>query len=311
MFWLNTKRIFRSGLQNFFRNGFVSFSSVLVMTITLFIIVSVMLLGGFLNYSLTQVKNKVDVTVYFVTTAAESDILAVQTSLEALPEVASVTYTSRDQALADFEAKHAADSLTLSALSELGDNPLGASLNIKAKDPTQYAGIADFLNGDSNELLSSTDGSPIIDTVDYSQNKVIIDKLNGIINSANLIGLWLAILFVVISIMITFNTIRLTIFMAKDEISVMRLVGASNKYVKGPFVVSGIFCGILSAFLVLAFFALVTLLINRYYGTYFVGFDVFQYYMGNFAKIFGITVGSGIALGAIASYLAVRKYLKD
>ncbi len=308
--WLSIKRIFKSGLQNFFRSGIVSLSSVLVMTITLFIIVSMMVLGSFLNYSLLKVKDKVDVTVYFVTTANEQDILAVQKSLEALPEVGSVTYTSRDQALANFEIKHQNDSLTLAALDELGENPLGASLNIKAKNPSQYAGIADFLGGNSNELLSSN-GSKIIDTINYSQNKIVIDRLNSIINSANLIGLWLAILFIIISVVVTFNTIRLTIFMAKDEISVMRLVGASNKYVKGPFVVSGVFCGLISAFLVLVLFALITFLINRYYGVYFVGFDVFQYYMSNFFSILGVVCGSAILLGAVSSYLAVRKYLRN
>ena len=307
---MNTKRIFRSGFQNFFRNGFVSISSVLVMTITLFIITSTMVLGGFLNYSLAKVKDKVDVTVYFVTTANETDILAVQKSLEALPEVETVTYTSRDQALANFEQKHQNDSLTLAALDELGSNPLGASLNIKAKDPSQYGGIADFLSGNSNELLSSA-GSKIIDTINYSQNKVVIDRLNNIIVSANMLGLWLAILFIIISVVVTFNTIRLAIFMAKDEISVMRLVGASNKYVKGPFVVSGISCGLISSFLVLVLFAIITFSINRYYGVYFVGFDVFQYYMDNFFKILGVVCGSAIVLGAISSYLAVRKYLKD
>lgn len=310
MLWINTKRIIKSGLQNFFRNGFVSFSSVLVMTITLFIITSIMLLGGFLNYSLQKVKDKVDVTVYFVTAANESDILTVQKSLEALPEVQSVNYTSSDQALADFEQRHESDSLTLAALDELGTNPLGASLDIKAKDPTQYAGIATFLNGNNTELLSS-DGSKIIDTVDYSQNKLVIDRLNSIINSVNKLGLWLAILFIVISILVTFNTIRLTIFMARDEISVMRLVGASGKYVKGPFVVSGLFCGLISSFLVLLFFAITTFLINKYYGAYFVGFNVFQYYMNNFFKILAIICGSGILLGAIASYLATEKYLKN
>jgi len=310
MMWLATKRIFRSGLQNFFRNGFVSLSSVLVMTITLFIIVSVIVLGGFLGYSLNQVKNKVDVTVYFVTTANEPDILAVQKSLEALPEVDSVTYISRDQALANFQARHANDSLTLAALDELGANPLDASLDIKAKDPSQYAGIADFLNGDSSELLSS-DGSKIIDTVNYSQNKLVIDRLNEIINSANTLGLWLAIIFIIISVIVTFNTIRLTIFMAKDEISVMRLVGASNKYVKGPFVVSGILCGLISSFIVLVLFAAITFAINRYYGAYFVGFNVFDYYMTSFFKILAIVCGSSILLGSLASYLAVQKYLQD
>ncbi len=308
MIWLNIKRVARSGAQNFTRSGFVSFASVVVMTITLFIIASTLLLGGFLNYALDSVKQKVDVNVYFLTTAPEGDILSVKKSLERLPEVSLVKYISRDQALADFKEKNAGDQLTLQALDELGENPLGASLNIKAKDPSQYAGIAKFLESGTNDLLSSN-GTRIIDRVNYSQNKVVIEKLNHIIDSASLIGIWLAIIFVIISIIITFNTIKLTIFMAKDEISVMRLVGASGEYVKGPFVISGILTGVISAFLIIVIFALGTLWINGSYGNYFVGFDVFQYYMSNFFKIFFIIGGSGILLGSLASYLAVHKYL--
>lgn len=310
MFWITTKRVFRSGLQSFFRNGFVSFSSVTIMTITLFILLSTILLGGFLNFSLDAVKSKVDVNVYFVTTAAEGDILAVQKSLEALPEVSSVEYVTRDQAITDFRAKHSGDQLTLQALDELGTNPLGASLNIRAKDPSQYAGIASFLGGNSGELLSSG-GTSIIDKVNYAQNKVVIDRLTNVINSADMMGLWFAIIFIIISIVITFNTIRLTIFMSKDEISVMKLVGASNVYVKGPFVVSGLLCGFISAFLIILLFGLFTFWVNKYHSAYFIGFDIFHYYIGNFFKIFGIICGSGLVFGSLASYLAVRKYLKD
>ncbi len=212
MFWLNTKRVLRGGAQSFFRNGFVTFASVVVLTITLFIIASTLMLGGFLNYTLDIVKQKVDVNVYFLTSAPESDILSLKKSLENLPEVSSVEYISRDQALMDFKAKHADDELTLQALDELGQNPLGASLNIKAKDPSQYAGIAKFLEGNSNELLSAA-GSKIIDKVNYTENKTIIDRLNSIIDSAKTLGFWLAMIFIIISIIITFNTIKLTIFL--------------------------------------------------------------------------------------------------
>jgi len=309
MYRLVTKRIFKSGLQNFFRNGFVSLSSVLVITITLFIITSIILLGGFLNYSLDQVKSKVDVNVYFITTAAETDILSVKKSLEAIPEVSSVEYISRDQALIDFKEKHKGDDLTLQALNELGDNPLGATLNIKAKDPSQYAGIAKYLDDMSNGVLSRG-GLKIIDKVNYAQNKIVIDRLTTIVNSANMMGIWFAIIFIFISIVVTFNTIKLTIFMARDEISVMRLVGASSAYVKGPFIVSGILCGIISALIIIIAFAIITFSTNYYYGTYFIGFDLFRYYILNFLQIFGIVFGSGIVLGSFASYLAVHKYLR-
>ena len=310
MYWLTTKRISKSGLQNFFRNGFVSFSSVLVMTITLFIITSIILLGGFFNYSLNQVKNKVDVNVYFITTAEESDILSVKKSLESLPEVSSVEYISRDQALVDFKEKHKGDDLTLQALDELGDNPLGATLNIKAKDPSQYAGIAKYLDDMSSGTLS-TGGLKIVDKVNYTQNKIVIERLTSLVNSVNILGIWFAVIFILVSIIVTFNTIKLTIFMAKDEISVMRLVGASSTYVKGPFVISGLLSGVISALIILIAFAVITFFINHYYGLYFVGFNLFNYYITNFLQILGIILGSGIVLGALASYLAVHKYLRN
>jgi len=308
MFLINAKRIFRSGVQNFFRNGFVTLSSILIMTVTLFIIGAIIFLGGFFNYTLDKIKDKVDVNVYFVTTAPEADILIVQKSLEGLPEVDSVVYVSRDQALADFKEKHSGDTLTLQALTEIGDNPLGASLNIKAKDPSQYEGIAEFLKG--NNLLSKN-GASIIDKVNYYQNKVTIDRLTSIIKSANVLGLWLIAIFVFISILITLNTIRLTIFMAKDEISVMRLVGASGRYVKGPFIVSGFLCGVISALIIFVFLGISTYWLNHSYSTYFSGFDVFAYYIKNIFYIFFAIFGLGIVLGTLASYLAVHRYLRE
>jgi cell division transport system permease protein len=309
MVWLATKRIFKSGLQNFVRSGFVSLSSVLVMLVTLFIIISIFLLGGFLNYSLDQVKNKVDVNVYFVTTANENDVLTIKKSLEALPEVSSVEYISSSQALANFKEKHQGDDLTLQALTELGTNPLGATLNVKSKDPSQYAGIAKYLDDASNAVLAPG-GTSIIDKVNYAQNKIVIDKLSAIVNSVNVLGIWLAIIFILISLIVTFNTIRLTIFMARDEISVMRLVGASSNYVKGPFVVSGVLCGLISVVIVLIGFSFLTFSVNHYYGSYFMGFDLFYYYLNNFAEIFAITFASGLIIGSLASYWAAHKYLR-
>lgn len=311
MFWLNTKRIFVSGIQGFLRSGFVSFSSILVMSITLFIIGSIFFLSGLLNYTLDSVKDKVDINVYFVTTAQETDILALKKSIENLPEVSNVEYISRDQALKDFKDKHQEDQLTLQAIDELGDNPLGAILNIKTKDPSQYAGVASFLDNSNNELLSPS-GTKIIDKINYTQNKVVIDKLTSIIKSANMIGLWLAIIFIIISILITSNTIRLIIFMKKDEISVMRLVGASHKYVKGPFVVNGILVGLISSFVVILIFSIGSFwLVHSSYSVYFGGFNLFHYFINNILLIIGTILGIGILLGIIASYLAVRRYLKN
>ena len=189
-------------------------------------------MGAILKFSLQEIKNKVDINVYFTADAQESDVLSLKKSIESISEVSSVTYTSSDQALADFKDRHKDDALTLQALDELGTNPLTASLSIKAKEPSQYESIAKFLGG---EDPSSPPSNPIIEKVNYYQNKLVIDKLTQITDAVNTMGFWLAIIFLVISIIITFNTIRLAIFISRDEIAVMRLVGASGRYSKGPF----------------------------------------------------------------------------
>ena len=307
MFFTKIKRTFRAGLTNFWRNGFVSLSSLVVMFITLFMISSLIFMGAILKFSLQEIKNKVDINVYFTADAQESDVLSLKKSIESISEVSSVTYTSSDQALADFKDRHKDDALTLQALDELGTNPLTASLSIKAKEPSQYESIAKFLGG---EDPSSPPSNPIIEKVNYYQNKLVIDKLTQITDAVNTMGFWLAIIFLVISIIITFNTIRLAIFISRDEIAVMRLVGASGRYIKGPFVVSGILYGIVSATLVILVFFGLTYWLGGIAKNFFVGLDLFDFYLKNFGEIFLIVFGSGIALGAISSYLAVRKYLR-
>jgi len=305
--WLNLKRIIKSGFINFWRNGFVSLASILVMTVTLFVLGTVLFVGAMLDASLTQIKDKVDINVYFVTAADEEEILALKKSVEALPEVASVEYVSRDDALARFRQRHADDQLTLQALDELGENPLGANLNIKAKETSQYEDIATFLQKES--VLTSGD-TPIIDKVNYFQNKIAIDKLTKIVDSSEKFGLGIMIILVVASVLITFNTIRLAIYTSRDEIGVMQLVGASRAYIRGPFVFEGTMYGIISAFLTLLLFYPLTLWLGPITKSFFGNINIFHYFVNNFATIFLIIVVSGIVLGAVSSYLAVRKYLK-
>lgn len=307
MFFTKLKRTFRSGLTNFWRNGFVSLSSLVVMFITLFMISSLIFMSAILNFSLQEIKDKVDIKVYFTTKASEGDILSLKKIIETINEVDTVVYTSRDQALIDFKERHKDDSLTLEALEEIGDNPLTASLSIKAKEPSQYEGIANFLNSDDSLLSGS---NQIIEKVNYYQNKVVIDRLTKITSAANTVGFWVAIIFLIISVIITFNTIRLAIFISKDEISVMRLVGASGRYVKGPFVVSGILYGIVAATLVMIVFFGLTYWLGNLSKNFFIGLDLFTFYLKNFGQIFLIIFGSGIFLGAFSSYLAVKRYLK-
>lgn len=303
MLWTSLKRIVSSGAKNFARSGAVSFATVLIMTVTLVIVGFLIFLSALLSHTLGLVQDKVDVNAYFTVDASESDILAIKEDLEALPEVASVTYTSRAAALEEFRERHANDQLTLQALEELGENPLGASLAIKAKDPSQYEAIV-------NNLAANTTGGDIIDRVNYYQNKNVIDRLTGAIKTMEKAGLFVVILFAVASVIIALATIRLAIYTAKDEIAVMRLVGASNMYIRGPFIVAGVLSGIFAAIIALLLFYPATWYAGNALSSWLGGFNLFTYYTDNFVIVFGILIGSGILIGALASWLAVRRYLR-
>ena len=307
MFWIKLKRIIRTGFFNFWRNSTVSLASVLVMMVTLLVIGLVSFSGAILDTTLAELRNKIDINVTFVTTADETDILNIKHSLETLSEVFLVTYVSRDEALTAFKERHSSDQPILSALDELGENPLGAVLNVKARDPSQYASVAEFLG--SGNVLSS-DGITIIDRINYFQNKAAIDKLIGVIASADRLGFALTLFLVVISILIAFNTIRLTIYIARDEISVMRLVGASTTYIQGPFVVVGIIYGVTAGLLTLLLLLPITNFLGGTTENFFIGFNLFSYYLRHFLEITFIIIVSGVFIGALSSILAIRKYLK-
>jgi len=304
MLWVNIRRVVRSGVVSFLRNGFVSLASIFVMTMTLAIIGSLMFLNGIVGDFVSYVQDKVDVNVYFVPNASEGDIFDLTESIKNLPEVSYVEYTNRETVLQNFRERHQDDQLTLQALDELADNPFGATISIKAKEPSQYEGIAQFL-GDRTVTPSN---EPFIESINYTQNKAVIDQLERLTTYVQRFGYVVIFLFALASIMITFNTLRLAIYTAREEISVMRLMGASNGYIRGPFIVEGVLYGIISGVIALAlFFPLTFLLRDATVNT--LGVDIFSLYLGQLFLFVLTLIGIGALLGAISSFLAVRKYL--
>lgn len=306
MFIVKTKRIIVSGCRNFARSGFTSTASIMIMTITLFVIISTFFIQATLNSTLNDIREKVDVTVYFISGAEVDSIESIQTALKKLPEVKDVTYTSAEDALISFKERHANDYLTLQALDELNENPLGASLNIKANNPSQYEGIVKYFEGEGS---LSNDFLRVVDKIDYHDNKTVIDKLTSILNGAKKLGFAISFILILISLIITFNTVRLIIYMSRDEINVMKLVGAGERYIRGPFIVSGVLVGIISSISTLILLIPVSIWLGNQM-TDFIGINLFTYYKSNFVQLFIIILLSGVIIGWISSFLAVHKYLK-
>ncbi len=308
MNWVTIKRIVRAGFLDFWRNAFVSFASIIVMTVTLFVVGMVIFAGVMLNFTITELRNKVDVSVYFLTTTPEDRITSLKSALEARPEVTSVTYVSRDDALAQFRERYKDDQLALSALEELGDNPLEASLQIRAKDISQYEAIAQFAQ--NQDTQNGTAAS--IDKISFydAKYRLALNRLESITNSAQRLGLIVIAILILTTIAISFNTLRLAIYSSREEIQVMRLVGAGAFFVRAPFMIEGMLYGLVAGFITLLLFYPLTWWLGSATQSFFGGVNVFTYYLTHFFMFFGIIVGTGVVLGAIASYLAVRRYLK-
>lgn len=294
------RRVVKAGFVGFWRNAYVSLASIFVITVALFVIGSTMLIDQLLTVSLTQLQSKVDINVYFVPTAAQEEIDALTKSVKALPDVLTVTYTSREDALSEYRTKNQNDSVAMQALEELKENPLGATIAIQAKETSQYESINQFLQEQK---------SPVIDDINYVKNKESIDKLTGIIDAVKQASFITLLVLLGAAIVITFNTIRLAIYTAKEEISVMRLVGASNGYIRGPFMLQGVMYGVISGVLALLILYPIVLWLGPKTAAFF-ELNIFDYFVNNFAYIFGVLVGIGVALGLVSSVLAITRYLK-
>jgi len=305
MFWISFKRIIRSGIINFRRAGTVSLSSVLVVTVMLSVVGIIIFLQATLQTALQSIRDRVDVTVSFVTSAPEEKILLLKNDLEQLPEVREVAYKEREVVLADFRDRHQNDYTSLRALDELSQNPFGAMLTIRATDPSQYETIANFLK-EENPSMKKYSG--LIERINYSQNKEVIERLNRMISGAEKLGFIVTLILAFVSALITYNTIRLAIYISKEEIGIMKLVGAENKYIRGPFLIEGVLYGIIGAVTTLIIFIPVTLWAKH--NLQFLGIDLFSYYGSNFLQIAFILVVVGVFVSVLSSFVATRKYLK-
>jgi cell division transport system permease protein len=307
MSWVNIKRVARYGVVGFIRNGFVSLAAVFIMTITLFTILWVLIIGAGFQTALSWLTNQVDVSVYFKPSATPDQVQALKDQIDALPQVATTTVITSDQALEQFKERHANDQLELQALQELGENPLGPALEVRAKETSQYSAIAKYI---SDLQQNGAGGANVIDKVNYQQNEEAIQKLSNFINALRTFGLAAGIILAAAAVLITFNTIRLAIYTARDEIGIMNIVGAGGWYVRGPFLVAGLLYGVVGSVIVLLVSYPLSLWLGPASEHFFGTFNVFTYYTSHFTLLLFATVGTGVILGAVSSFLAVRRYLR-
>jgi cell division transport system permease protein len=296
-------RIIKYGKQNFSRNAWLSTATIAIMVLALLVFVGLIIFNVVTRTVISSIEDKIDVSVYFKNTTAEDDILRIKSTLQGLPEVKSVDYISKDEALAIFKGKHADDQTISQAIEQLSDNPLLASLNVKARNSNEYGIISGYLNNDSM--------NPFIEKVSYTQNASVIDRLNNITNTARKGGLGLTVVMALIAILITFNTIRLAIYSNRESINIMRLVGGSNFFIRGPFLIEGILYGVISAIVSLLILAPMIYFVSPYANRVVPELYLWSYFLSNLPLLLVYQLLFGVGLGIVSSFIAIRKYLKD
>jgi cell division transport system permease protein len=296
------RRVIKSGLDSFSRDGGLAAANIFIMVMTISVITSIFLFQDVSRFLIASLQEKVDISAYFKYEASEEEILEVKEELSQLTQVKEVEYVSKEEALTKFSERHQDDPVLMESLEEVGYNPFLASLNIKAFNPGQYEEVAGFLE-------DSSYGS-IIEKVDYYQRKPVIERIFALTSNLNTAGIILSLVLVIVAILVAFNSVRLAIYNCREEIKIQRLVGASNWFIRGPFLVQGAVTGAFSALITLFLFTFLSWILNTKIGVLFPDLSLFGVFLSNFWLILLIQLVAGIGLGMVSSLIAIRRYLR-
>ncbi|HDY73051.1 MAG TPA: ABC transporter permease [Candidatus Jorgensenbacteria bacterium] len=296
-------RIIKYGFQNLLRNKWLSISTVSIMILTLVVFEGVVLFNVFSTNAIEAVKDKVDISVYFRSNVAEDDVLNVKQILESFDEVKEVEYVSRDEALKRFKENHAGDEVITQTLEELDSNPLLASLNVRALELSQYDAIASY--------LSSASLNGMVEKVTYAQNELVIKRLESIVGGLNTAILVLTLFLAFLSVMVTFNTISLAIFSNKEQIAIMRIIGADNKFIRGPYIIEGFMYGVVGAVISIMLYIPIVSAATPALANFVPSFSLEEYFNNNIGYLLMYQLFVGAGLGVLSSVVAIRRYLKS
>lgn len=309
MIGISLYRVFRAALLNFWRNIWLSLATTVIMIITLLMMLFLYFANVFGAEVLRTIEQKVDISVTFKDNVQDDYIQAIRQEMEARPDVESVTVLSSEQALELFRQRHGDNALIEESLGELEANPLPASMFIVATDPTHYETIA--------RQLEAEKYAPFIDSVNFENTQSVIERLIALVTSVKNIALIVTALFASLVVLIMFNTVRMAIYSFREEIDIMRLVGASRWYIQGPFVIEAVLVALIAV-------GVVTLMVyplleaagpelQRFFFTTASAepFDVYRFARERWLTIIGLQLVTAVGLAAISSMVAVRRYLRD
>lgn len=304
MIILSFFRSVKFALQNFWRNIWLSLVTVIILVLTLLFVSLLSGVNLLADQAIQVVKSKVDVTVYFVPEASEEQILSAKEFVEKFPEVKELTYVSQSEALLQFKEQHTDDEDIIASLAELDQNPLPASFVIKAKELSQYKTIID-------KIASST-YAEIVLSQDFEDSQEIISRISQFSDTFTKVGLGVSAVFAIISFLVAFNTFRVAIYSHKEELGIMKLVGATNWFVRGPFFLESFIYAFVSSVITTATLYPISIVLSPYVNDFFEGytFDFLTFFIDHIFEIFLIQLVVALVLSALSSMFAITRYLK-
>lgn len=305
MLILTLSRIIKFSIQNFFRNIWLSAVTITIVVLTLFSVTSLVMVNAIMGQAIDLVKSKVDVSVYFKPTVTQEQIFLVQNNLEALSYVKDVAYVSKVDALAKLRSQYNNSPLISEALKELQDNPLGDTLIVAAQNTADYQKVIDILN-------ATPEYAALIDNKSFDDNRFIIAKLETLSRQITTAGWGVTLFFALVAVLVIVNTIRIAIYTHRDEIAIMKLVGASNAFVRGPFVGEAILYAVFGWIVTVGLGYLVARLTNPYVAGLLghKNFSLLSYLNSHFFDIFGLELLGMILFATVSTSVALRRYLK-
>ena len=283
----------RRAWQGFWRNALMSIAATATMVLMLMLLAGFWIMRTGLQAGLDYTESKVEVVADLKDQTSKEDIDAIMGRLDEMPEVASVHFVTKEEALAEYRAslkEQGEDDLT----KYLDANPLHASIEVKLVDASVFGNVVESLRAE-----------PAVEKVKEQQKTV--DSLLAITNVLSTAGTVVLVIIAFIVLFIIVNTIRLAVVARAEEIEIMRLVGASDAFIRWPFVFEGAMVGLLGAALTLGLLYVAAEPIGRFMIGF---FAVLPLTFGSLTRDLVVLVGSaGLGLGVLGSWLSVRTYL--
>jgi cell division transport system permease protein len=299
-------RVVYTGAINFARNAWLAIAAMAVMIITLTIVLFSIITNATFSSTIAQITDKIDVSVYLKDSTSQRDGEDLAGKLDRLSNVKSIHYLSKAEALERYKEQNKDNPELLAAINET-DNPLPATIQVKPHDLNRVQEVRDYLNGQGVRELW--------EDVSYRDDrKEAIDKIAHATNLLQRAGIAAVAIFALISMLIIFNTIQMAIFNRREELTIMRLLGATTWYIRGPFVVETIIYGVISALISVAiinalFVASSSALQASSLGLLDINYSA-EYFHKHFWLLLTMQLALGILIGAVSSVIATRRYLK-